>query len=385
VTKHLAVRSSLLASRVLGRLGGALCLLAAGCSLEVPGTRGSSAPIELDAQVGYEARLDAQAPTAALDAAPPAADAAVPVAEAGEKPSAGRDGGTPGTTPAGDADAGEATACSLQGRFALRFELDVTWPATTLLSVLPVIEAGAGELSFVMLMETRRNAKGFDARLRMCSAAVPESVRSVSGERYQLRFDDDVWDSDAMPVFSSWFEASCREPGCQLRGGPLVALVGAALGAPDAPWPADLGTGDWPDHDDDGELGITGDFLGPDDGSYAYPPLNLLAVTRMRELQLGLRVRAAFDGTLASCNEFGGPLAQGGIETRALGCASESESLCSSAELSALNENLPVWNAQQGRFEARLLPDDADCADARGAFQSRRSRGQDGARERPED
>jgi len=360
VTKTLAALNSLLAPRNLGRLGSAVCLVAGACSLEVPGSASRFTRDDAGAEVGGQAPIDPQRPT----------DAASLMQDAGEQRDAEADVSAPGKIEEEeDAGSDTATACSLQGRFALHFVVDVTWSSTTVFAVLPGIQAGEGQLGFVMLLDAAPSAAGFEAELRMCSAVVPESVRSLSGERYQLRFDDDAWDSDTMPVFSTSFNAPCREPGCRISGGPMVALIGAELDAPDAPWPSDPRLGSWPDHDDDGALGLTGRFLGPDDGDFTYPPLNLLSITRMRELWLGLRLSVAFGGTFSSCDELGGPLTRGSVETRALGCTVGDDLNCSIAEVQALNENLPVWNAQQGSYEARRVPAKADCDDARRMFE----------------
>src|SRR5690606_13331033 len=134
-------------------------------------------------------------------------------------------------------------------------------------------------------------------------------------ERYQARFDDRIWDSPTMPTFSGLMQASCHHPGCRIAGEPLVALIGAALTPPTAPWPKDPSGGTWPDHDGDGEPGIAGYMLGPE-GVYAYPPVDLLG-RRVRDLRLGLRAVIGVKGALGSCGEMHGETPGSTIHTRA--------------------------------------------------------------------
>jgi hypothetical protein len=355
-----------------------LCLFALGCSLEVAGNGPGSRTLEAGTS-GVEGEGQGQGHGATTDAQSPvetSPDASWPPVDAGRERDARVGGGgesdarveTDAKVPdaGSEEDASSSTACDLEGRFALRFVFNVTWVGTEFLSIVPVIEAGQGELSFLVLMELTSTAAGFDAAFRTCSSDVP----GISREHYQARIEDDVWDSREMPLFSSELAAACLEPGCGVVGEPLHALVGAALPSLGASWPLQPEAGEWPDHDGNREPGIATHMLGPSDGTYAYPPLDLLSVRRLRELALGLRVIVGFDGTLDSCDLLSGKTTQGSsIETRAVGCTATSTPLkCTDDELDFLNNNLPVWTARQGSFEARRLAPDAECAEARSVF-----------------
>lgn len=362
------------------------CLFALGCSLEVAGN-GAGRTLEAGTDgvsgegrgqqgqgQGQDTPTDAQQSVEELDAGP----LAPPVDAGRERDARVGGGGEPDARIMTDAnvpdarageDASPPTRCDLQGRFALRFAFDVTWVGTEFLSIVPVIEAGRGELSFVVLMELTPSAAGFDTMFRTCSSDVPGFVAAISRERYQAHIEDEVWDSRAMPLFASELSAACLEPGCGVLGEPLHALVGAALPSLSASWPLQPEAGEWPDHDGNREPGIATRMLGPSDGTFAYPPLDLLSVRRLNELALGLRVIVGFDGALDSCDEISGETTQGSIETRAVGCTATSAPFkCTSDELNFLNNNLPVWTAQQGSFEAKRLAPDAECEHARRAF-----------------
>lgn len=267
-----------------------------------------------------------------------------------------------------DATLPQTRGCTMEGRFALRVDFDVAWVGTEFLNVIPVVEKGEGELSFVVLVELTKGPDGLDARYRNCSATVPEFVSSV-GEHYQARFKDLVWDSPKMPIFDGQLQLDCNEPGCHFTGDPLVALIGAALPQPMGPWPTSPAGASWPDHDGDGEPGIAAYMAGPSEGDFSYPPVDLFFSRRVRELMLGLRVVVGIDGTMESCDELRGVTPASSIHTRAANCLTSTWPYrCSSSELSFLNDNLPVWTVRQGRFQAKRLDSAAECQEARQAF-----------------
>ncbi len=272
-------------------------------------------------------------------------------------------------------DAGREPACALEGKYALRVALDVNWVGTEFVGIVPIIDPGEGELSFTVLMELSSKQDKLTSSFRTCASDVPEFVAAISRERYQAHFADEVWDAPKMPTYSVQVNPSCREPGCQLSFTPLNALIGAQLSSPTAPWPERPSGGEWPDHDGDGAPGIAVEMLdggGRGQGSYALPPLDLLSLRRVRSIGLGLRVIVGLDGKLESCDAMRGPTRESSVETRAASCeAQPGNQECTSAELSFLNENLPVWTVREGTFEAKRLAPDADCQAVRRAFRSR--------------
>jgi hypothetical protein len=110
-------------------------------------------------------------------------------------------------------------------------------------------------------------------------------------------------------------------------------------------------------------------MLGPKEGDYAYPPLNLLSTRRVHDLMLGLRMTLGLDGALDSCDVFSGKTREGSIQTRAVGCHALSQPpACSASELRFLNDNLPVWTVNTGAFQAKRVEPQADCAAVRALF-----------------
>jgi hypothetical protein len=300
--------------------------------------------------------------TPIVDAGGGSAEAGGPISDSGEPR---RDGGVPSR----DGGVMASPGCALDGRFALRVAFDVGWVGTEFASIVPIVSEGEGALTILTLMELSSAASGLDVKFRQCDAVVPEFTATISRERYQTRFDHATWDARSMPMFSSTAALACREPGCAVNFPPLSTLVGAALSSPTAKWPASARAGQWPDDDGDEDPGIAAVMLGPSDGPYAYPPLDLLSSRRVRDLMLGLRLVVGLDGALQSCDVLQGETRQGSIETRAAGCrATRAPFPCSTTELGFLNDNLPVWTVKKGRFEAQRLPAAADCSAVRAAF-----------------
>jgi hypothetical protein len=360
----------------LGSLG--LCLISA-CSLEVPGTGPDLGIAAFDASIG--ATGAGTSPVTGDLGQEQTFDASLPI-----PPSAAGPGDTTDARDAGmaipslDAAPIKPAGCSLDGRFALRVTFHVNWVGTQFASIVPVIDQGEGELSFTGLYDLESTRTGLRGTFRTCAAEVPEFVATLSRERYRAHFADAVWDSKAMPTFTTSLSTRCKEPGCGLTAEPLYSLIGAALPSPTAAWPSDPSAGEWPDHDGDGEPGVAVTMLGPELGGYSYPPLDLISFRRVHDLSLGLRVVVALDGALESCDVLRGT-GSGSVETRAVSCQaltaqalSAPPSACEPRELSFLNENLPVWTVRQGAFEAKRLAGNADCQSVRAMLGERGKR-----------
>jgi hypothetical protein len=342
-----------------------LCLIASACSLEVPSTGLNVSAF--DASIG--APIAAAPGTHETPQTELTDDAQLTAQQEGglEPASDGRDAAV--ATTVADAASAPDPGCVLDGRFALRIVFQVGWVGTEFASIVPIIDTGEGELSITMLMELKTSAARLEGSFRTCAAEGPEFAATLSRERYQAHFAEAVWDAPSMPMFSTSLHASCQIPGCRVSTEPLTTLTGAALASAMDPWPQDVSAGSWPDHDGDGAPGIAVSMLGPEQGPYAYPPLDLLSLRRVGNLGLGQRVTIGLDGTLDSCDVMQGATGEGRIETRAVFCqAVSSPAECQPRELEFLNQNLPVWTVRQGAFQAKRVARDADCHAVRHAF-----------------
>jgi hypothetical protein len=271
--------------------------------------------------------------------------------------------------------------CGLNGNFALNFGLDVVWEGTVaeLGFPVPVIDRGQGMLGFVLLGKFQPTlAGGVQGTVRVCGTTVPDFLSSTLGERYAPRFPEEMWDSISMPSFSFSASRSCAAPGCPWESQRIHAQLGSQLESPAAAWPVNAAAAFWPDHDGDGEPGITAQMLGPGSPSlageaYAYPPVQLLILPRrVNKLMLGLRMQLLLELTQTECNRLEGMTKEARVDSRAVGCATEGGSPleCSGTELAFLDDNLPTWvvNSSASIILGKRMEADADCADARDAF-----------------
>lgn len=274
--------------------------------------------------------------------------------------------------------------CALRGNFALNFGLEVVWDGTLVdipfTGSVQVIDRGLGTVSFVLLANFQPTTDGnVQGMVRVCDATVPEFYSSLLEERYATRFPQEIWDSMSMPFFSFMATSSCTAPGCLWESQRIHAQLGAKLENPSAAWPANAAVAIWPDHDGDGQPGITAQMLGPDVYSlagqaYDYPPVNLLLPRRVSKLMLGLRMQLLLQLKQTDCNGLEGTTEEASVDSRAVACATEGGSPveCSGQELAFLDDNLPTWvvNSGASRILGKRMEADADCAAARLAFGS---------------
>jgi hypothetical protein len=331
--------------------GSSLVLALAGCSLEVPG----SGPMVTDPSGGLTGGDDSGLPPYGSP------DDAGAVVSPGYPPDASislLDGGA-----ALDA---APSGCTIDGRYAVEVEFDVSWVGTQFAGIVPVISPGEGKLSFIVVGEFVTGATGTEFAFRNCQASVPEFISTLPQERYQVRFSNAVWDSPNMPNFRGAV-TTCREPGCALRSTPIRALIGAALSDPMASWPTSAARGQWPDHDGDGRKGVAAFMVGPSaGGGIEYPPVDLLGLRRVQKLDLGMRVSLTLNGKRDSCDAISGVVEDGAIDTRGLDCVATSRPMsCEADEVQFLDDNLPAWTVRQGTFRGIRVKDGDSCDQVR--------------------
>ncbi|MFM2420260.1 MAG: hypothetical protein RL385_4983 [Pseudomonadota bacterium] len=267
--------------------------------------------------------------------------------------------------PAGGPSAGDATseaaACSLSGAYAMQVTFKLRWANRDFASLVPSVRGGEGEFGFKLLANVEAAVDGTRMVLHPCQATLPELRSNLTNDRYGLYFADAVWDSLSMPSFNMTATA-CTAPGCKLTQPYTAGLIGAALPRPDAPWPATLETGSWPDHDGDRLPGITAEVRAPAAGpQYAYLPIDALGSAVAHTLGLGLRVGYGLRAMRTDCNGFSGDVVDGVLDWQAVSCLSTSKSVDCNQDLWFVNENLPQFTVVSGVVSASRLPEPADC------------------------
>lgn len=303
-----------------------------------------------------------------------------------------------------DQDIDRAVTCEKTGTFAIRAAVDVTWGGRNVGGLLDITDSGRGDIVILLLAKIAEVAADgtFHSTIQACSTELPAFYSSVLCESYYAQFPNDIWDLGAVPPIEATGRFQCPNPGCILTFDPVTSLIGIDLDDPNGLWPtpqttrtfgcpAGQGLDCFPDHDADGERGITitlqaqGQAPKPADmtcaSGYAYrsPPLNANpfaifgGVRRTDRIQLGVRVRLGASGRIeADCNSGAGGGVVDFVQSRAAGCyvqpftadpflplAGPNEP-CTDAEQLFIDESLPIYTIlRQGDVpDPRLVIDD---------------------------
>jgi hypothetical protein len=259
-------------------------------------------------------------------------------------------------------------ACSLDGNFALDFALDVVWEGKTIDGFFPVIDEGQGTLAFVLLGKFHPTGDGgVQGTVRVCDTTVPDFTSSTFTERYAPRFAEQMWDSVAMPSFSFMAAQACDGPACRWESQRIHAQLGTQLDNPAGAWPGTAAAAFWPDHDGDRLPGITAEML--TGAPYAHPPVHPLFFRRVSSVMLGLRMQLLLQLELTDCNRVRGKTVEARVDSRAVGCLTETAPTeCSGQELAFFDANLPSWAVSTGTIEGVRMEAEATCTAARAAF-----------------
>jgi hypothetical protein len=279
-----------------------------------------------------------------------------------------------------DASTPDDTSCAIEGRFALRADLAVSWLGSSLAGAIPIIDPGTGGISFVVLAEISGSGSERKAIVRNCDAQTPDFVSTTAGigtatpQSYGVTFETAMWDAADMPRWPTTVSLACETTGCAIKFARVAALLGLTLADPNQAWPEKANDPAflWKDHDEDGELGLTVPTLGPtaqtDKGlPYSHPPVGLLFSDVATKLALGMRVMAAFEGVLKDCDHLSGAVPMTHVDARVRACTKAASGACSSEEAEFIDGNLPIWTVTNGTFSGVRLADDADCKAARAA------------------
>ena len=310
---------------------------------------------------------DASGASAALDRPGRACQLAEHVAEAspeqtrGLYASAGSEA-LGSTIAEGELPCGEA----LDGSYGVRVELDVFIQDDASSGE---HDPGRGRASVLLHADIERAANGASAEvtLRLCGLDLPARYAYASSAVTALELPHEIFERDSMPVWKTQLHSTPSDDALQLAAFPM--LLGIALPEPGAAWPRfdqtpafDCGSQRcFPDHDDDGEPGLS--FLthsqadlddapypacadwqsrGPSTDDHAW---SASAGTEASRVFVGLRTALQlFPRFDATCSQASGRARAADIVTRALDCELADEQRCSPRQATVIDERSPTFH-----------------------------------------
>ncbi|HET8938364.1 MAG TPA: hypothetical protein VFN67_33200 [Polyangiales bacterium] len=257
-----------------------------------------------------------------------------------------------------------ADSC-MSGRYALQVDLDVFMQDDP---VAAEHDPGRGRASLVLRADVTTN----EVELRLCGLTLPPRYVYATSGVTQLDVADETWDRPSMPTWKSRVSTERAE---QLEIEPFPLLLGIALPDPGASWPSfeqtpafacgmeRAGSACFPDHDGDGEPGMSlqvqtaGDAIDApypacDDWHFAAPstqPEAWFSGARggaepsrvFVGLRTALQLFPRFDET---CTQAEGSVQAADIVTRVLDCELADGQRCSPAEATVLDARAPSFH-----------------------------------------
>jgi len=308
-------------------------------------------PAPLDDGVGAVGFTDAAGASAALDRPGRACQLAAHAADLGHEETRG----LYGAPAASAAFVGGEPACS--GSYAVRVELDVYMPASA------EHDPGRGRASLWLRADIERTS---NVTLQLCGLDLPARYAYASSAVTDLQLADESFDHEGMPVWKSHLHNQPDGGGLALDAFPI--LLGIALTDPGAEWPSydetpafDCGGGEcFPDHDGDGEPGVTLLAGRAEIADAPYPACSewqargpstdnhvwlASAGSAARQLFVGLRTALQlFPQFDATCARASGHARAADIVTRTLDCELADGQRCSPTQATVIDRRSPTFH-----------------------------------------
>jgi hypothetical protein len=288
------------------------------------------------------------------------------VRDAGGKSDASSDGG----------------ACDLNGTWASRLTIDVTWAPQGLNAV--ILASGSGQIKqWIKGVRTQTGMSTSDATV-VCGIDLPDfqSTAVIGSETYGVRFPDSLFDGPGdggapyLPTFTVSGALGGLTPGATYSTTTTAALLGISLAHPTTdPWPSTVSTA--VDMDRDGKTGVTIDTA---QGSpYSDVPTGIPGlfqpIVRADELDVAIRQVTIVSGTITDCDDMTGTVSipqisgKAAIDSHVMGCALSDGGDCSSTQASFVDNTQPVFTPSGStQFQSVRLGTGATCADVRAAL-----------------
>ena len=255
---------------------------------------------------------------------------------------------------------------ALSGSYGVRVELDVFVQDDASSSE---HDPGRGRATVLLHADIARadNGASADVTLRLCGLDLPARYAYASSAVTALALPREIFDRQSMPVWKTRLHTSAADEALQLDAFPM--LLGIALPDPGAAWPSfdqtpafDCGSDNcFPDHDDDGEPGLSfrtqraaeledapypacADWQarGPSTDNHVW---SANSDTEASQLFVGLRTALQlFPQFDATCKQASGSARAADITTRTNDCALADGQRCSPRQATVIDERSPTFH-----------------------------------------
>lgn len=252
----------------------------------------------------------------------------------------------------------QTQACNLDGTWAFKFEIPVSWPGNA------GVQGGSGMITqWARAERTHKDAVTITDNITACGSTVPDykSQALWGGETFGTRFPDDLFDNGYLPAVELTTNLTGSTPGSAYNSDVMPVELGLALAHPlTDKWPTSVAAL-MPfvvDSDHDGKPGIS---LNTAAGAgMSRPPVSYNRRRRATKFYVAVRDLTGSTGTIVSCDRFEGvatiPMLDGvpALQSRILGCEIEDGSECTKGELILSNMFQPPYRLN-GEAKAVLV------------------------------
>jgi len=244
---------------------------------------------------------------------------------------------------------------------------NVTWPAG------PATLAGAGEIHLWGKMVLSQDGNTLSGTSRLCGMRLPpiDLNPMLGAGALLLEVPDAAWDVAMPPTVHIEATQSGDEVGSTVSYAYAATVGFSETGSTPAPWPISYtGVSPISDADADGHPGLTGAaHVG---AGYVLPPTSLLSAVgpgpRADLLYLVERNVATTQLVRTSCDEASGSTTSLHFDNHIVGCHVSGGGECMPLEVKFIDDNRTIYAVTKGTTTAKVIADDATCADVRAQF-----------------
>jgi hypothetical protein len=261
---------------------------------------------------------------------------------------------------------GGSDACAPRTKFTLGVHvvMNVTWPDTLATS------QGTGKVHIWNRSIFDVNGTELSGDTSPCGSVLPPLTLSAlaGGGMALIEIPDATWDLPNMPDVSGGATLEGWTVGSRFSNPAATALVGVMMDDAGGAWPANGTMVMTVDHDDDTKPGITG--IPKSDGGFVLPPTSILGQVGAvaDQVYLVTRTSIAMDGAMTSCTEQAGTVDVPFFDNHVVGCHIKDGDECDETQASFIDTNRTIFEVVDATYTAKILADDASCADVRAAL-----------------